>query len=303
MKNIFFKGLALLLVLGFTWSCNKEPQDLVTQNAKVGGLVDVETPLHVYKKGETAKEFKTTLLVYQGEVKTNKIQIFKQFFTAAGEVSNIELLKTVDIQDKSKASTIEFTLNYAQLAENIAINGTQLDPNDDSNLVVGDAWVLTYKAETSEGTVGLNKATTKVGVSGRLAGVYDIKRGWYIHPSTAPNLAANYAGGTKVIESVSDGLYKMTTIGPWNDDNPIYFMADEDNFTITIPKEVNGAVQKVWGGADEVATCQDNPANLADVTCTNTFSYEADGHDVIKISYGYIRTSGTREFDEILIKQ
>ncbi len=303
MKNIFFKGLALLLVIGFSFGCNKEPQDLVTQDAKSGGLVSVETPLHVYKKGDSGLDLKTSVLVFQGAVKTTKIHIYKQFFTAAGDASNKELLKTVDITDQTKTTVIDFVTKYNELATNLSVNSTPMDPNDDGNLVVGDYWSLTYIAETSNGDKFLNKATTKVGVSGRLAGIYNIERGWYIHPSTAPNLAGNYSGNTKVIESVADGLYKMTTIGPWNDDNPIYFQADENDFTITVPKEVFGEVQKVWGGADEVATCQDNPTNLVDVTCTNTFSYEADGHDVIKISYGYIRTSGTREFDEILIKQ
>ncbi len=303
MKNIFFKGLAFLLVVGLSIGCNKEPIDNVTQEAKEGGLIEVQTQLHVYKKGDAAKDFNTGVLVFQSDINTTKVHIYKQFFTASGKSSNIELLKSVDIDNKSNASIIEFSAKYEQLAEGLKVDGADMNTANDDNLVVGDFWVLSYKTETSQGNTFLNKATTKVGVSGRLAGVYNVARGWYIHPSTAPGLAGNYAGNVKVIESVSDGLYRITAIGPWSTSGALFFTADETNFTITVPKEVDGKKQKVWGDKDEVATCQDNATELAHVTCTNTFTYEDDQKDVIKISYGYIRTSGTREFDEILIKQ
>jgi len=306
MKKMRLLGWASILMLVVSLACNKEPQDLVTQNAKEGGLVEVQNTLHVYQKGETSKKFTTTLLVYQGKVKTTKVNVYKQFFAANGDVSNKELLTSIDISG-DRTSKVSFEADYPSLASGLTINGTAMDPQDDIALAVGDSWVLTYEAITSEGEAHVNGATTKFGVSGRLAGTYLIQKGHYIHPSTAPNLAADYSGDHKVIESVSEGVYRMTSMGPWTDindgSNAIYFLADENDFTITVPKEFNGAVQKVWDGADEVATCQDDPDKLVNVSCDNTFEYKPDKHDIIKISYGYIRSSGTRQFDEVLVKQ
>lgn len=306
MKNLRILSLAALVLFIISSGCNKEPQDLVTQDAKTGGLVEVANALHVYQKGQTSKKFTTTLLVQQGSVTTQNIKVYKQFKTASGDVSERLFLMDIPVNN-TKSSNVSFDVDYPSLAEGITINGTALDVNDDINLSVGDYWILSYESTTSENAVHVNGPTTKLSVSGRLAGTYTISQGYYYHPSDGGAVSADYSGDVRIVESVSEGVYRITSMGAWSDivdgTNAIYFLADEANFTITIPKEYNGDVQKVWDGADEVATCQDDSDKLTAVTCTNTFEYTSDGKDVIKMSYGYIRTSGTRQFDDILVKQ
>lgn len=298
MKNIFLNGAFLLFIL-LVGACDGV-DDLVTENAETGGLVEVQTPLLSYVVGDDV-DYTVSLKVFQGDVKTTKINVLKKF-TSGDDVSDEIVLTTIDVTEDLTA-LYSFTTDFAALREGLTLNGSAL-PTSDSDLTIGDFWTLTYEAETSQGNTFRNADVTKISVSTRLAGLYTISRGWYIHPSTAPGLASDYSGSySRVIESVDAVYYRMGDIGPWENevDNFFYFRVDENNNMI-IPKEWNGELQLIWG-ADELATCADNPLELPDVTCNTTVELSDDGHDIINVSYGYIRSSGTRQFDEILIKQ
>ncbi len=298
MKNIFY----FLLACGFliTTSCEKDIQDLVTENAVEGGLIDVNTGLINYVIGDDI-DYPVSLKVYQGEAKTTKINVYKSF-TSGATSSNRILHTTLNVANT--ATAIEnFTVNFGQLIDGLSVNGQALS-NVDTDYIIGDFWELEFESETSSGGKALNGATAKIAISTRLAGTYKIATGIYVHPSTAPDPASLYAGAyLRIIESVDAITYKMTDIGPWSGepDNFFYFQVDPEN-NIIIPKEWNGVTQIIWG-ADELATCPANPMELPNVSCVNKVELMDDGKDVINISYGYIRDSGTRQFDDILVKQ
>lgn len=293
------------------FSCND--QDLnVADNAagfSTGGLVRNDSKLVNYVIGSDAT-YNFNVLVYQGAIKTTSIDVYKSFTSAAGAKSNEELLVNIPITATS-TSSITVPVKYEQLINGLSINGQPL-PTNDAELVIADFWTLRFVSNTSEGKSHSNGTTSKLAVSTRLAGTYDIDLGWYIHPSTAPGLAADYAGDVRIIESVANepafATYKMTDIGVWTDDlNFFYFYVSNTadasgNFPITIPKEYNGATQLIWG-ADELANCVNDPANLPNLLCKNYATLNDNGKDNIFISYGYIRSSGTRQFEEGLTKQ
>ncbi len=302
MKNIII--FKLLLVFAFVLnSCTQEYQDIVTENAAAGGLVEVQTPLLNYVIGED-QDYTVGLKVFQGDIKTQTINVLKTFVTRDDDgntvTSNEVLLQSYDIAEAA-TSLFDFTVNFETLRSGLQVNGADL-PDDDALYNIGDFWELTFQAVTSEGNLHRNLKTTKIAVSTRLAGLYNITQGHYYHPSTVPDLAADYSGDyLRIVESVDAETYRMVEIGPWsNEGNLFYFVVNQDN-SITIPKEYGGATQLIWG-ADELANCDNDPGELANVSCVNTVELMDDGKDVISISYGYIRSSGTRQFDDILTK-
>ena len=302
MKNILLYSVVALCIL-MLGACDSV-DDLVTENAVTGGLVNVETPLLSYVIGDNA-DYNVSLQVLQGEVKTTAVNVLKQFTgTVGGEqlTSNEVLMKTIDIASTT-TSSVAFSTNFAELREGLTLNGEAL-PTDDLDLTIGDFWTISFQAVTSEGNNHRNLGTTKIAVATRLAGVYTIAQGHYIHPSTAPNVTSDYSGSySRIIESIDPITYRMSDIGPWEGepDNFFYFQVDENN-NVIILKEWEGATQLIWG-ADELANCADNPTELPDVSCNNDVELSDDGHDIIRMSYGYIRSSGTRQFDDIMVKQ
>ena len=294
------------------YSCNDEDLDVVNNSAgfSTGGLIRNDSKLVNYVIGSDAA-YTFNMLIYQGAIKTTSVDIMKSFTSASGETSNEILLKNVPVTD-TETGSFSYSTTYEELIQGLELNGQPL-PANDSELVIADFWTLTYVAQTSEGNSHANGTTSKLAVSTRLAGNYNITLGWYVHPSTAPGLASDYSGDIRIIESVANepafATYLMTDIGPWIDaSNFFYFYvsntADPDGtFPITIPKEYNGAVQLIWG-ADELANCDDNANVLPDVGCDDTYyvTLDPDGHDEMILSYGYIITSGTRQFREELAK-
>ncbi len=301
MKKISI--ILLLLATVFTFNACEDIQDIATENAVTGGLVEVLTPLYNFipDNGDD-QSFGASIKVFQGDVKTQTIEVYNKYVTSDEDgnevVSNERLVKSFDISENA-TSILDFTVTPPELREGLTLNGASLD---DVVPDIGDYWELSYRSKTSEGKDHLNVGTTKIAVSSRFAGLYNIVQGWYIHPSTAPGLAADYSGEyLRVIESVTITTYRMTAIGPWPNDPNVFYFEINDDYTITIPKEYNGDLQTVWDG-DELATCPANASNLPDVSCVNTAELVDNGEDIISISYGYIRDTGTRQFDDILVK-
>jgi hypothetical protein len=306
MKKIINKISLVLIASLIMYSCNDQDLNVVDNSAgfSTGGLVRNDSKLVNYVIGSNA-DYTFDVLVYQGDVTTTSIDVMKSFTTASGDKSNEVLLKNIPITS-STASSITISTNFTELIEGLTVNGSPISSND-ADLVIADFWSLTYVANTSEGKSHKNGETSKLAVSTRLAGTYDITFGRYRHPVGEQG---PLTGGTRIIESVANepafATYLATDIGPWVDDtNYFYFYVSNTpnaagNYDITIPKEYKGNVQLIWG-ADEIAIC--SAGEVPDMACDMYAVFNADGHDNLFYSYGYIRTSGTRQFQENLTKQ
>jgi hypothetical protein len=323
MKTIKYFLIALFS-LTLATSCTEDDNDALTGNRNEGGVIKTNNLLVPYVVGEQGP-YEASFTITQGNVTTANVDIYKRFVSADGSASEDVFFKTIDISTTTPGATVteSFSFTYSDLAEGITFNGASL-PASDTGLTIGDAFILTYRSNLSNGDVhrlpNTGSYNTKVAVGTRLAGTYTIQQGWYIHPSTAPGLAGDYSGAyDRVIESVAltddYTVYKSTTMGwgpagGWDDPecNFFYFNvsntpeADGVTYAITIPETYEGVKQTLWC-SDDIATCSRTPGNIPDTSCTMKAVFNADGHDEIYISYGYIRSSGTRQFDEILIKQ
>lgn len=294
MKNIKFLFLLSFLTIAM-FSCDDDAT--VDTGIVEGGLIDVNDRLipHIIAS-QTA--YTASFRVYQGTVKTQSVAIYKQYKGALGTSDRV-LLTTVNIDDTSIATDQTISFTYADLAAGVSLNGAPF-PADDELLSVGDFFELSYEPTTSLGNTARSATVTKVALSGRFAGVYTVGTSAYIHPTAGDQ--GGWAGAEVVIESVDDITYHILANGPWDTsvdpDNEFYFTVDGDG-NITIPKEYNGATQTVWGGADEVANCDNDAALLPDANCpTSNYTVKDDvnGEDEVIMSHGYIRDTGTRQF-------
>lgn len=283
-------------------SCDKEQDDLVTGDVVVGGLLETGTQSLNYVVGDTEKEHTFNIKVVQSsDAPTSNVTIYKSFFRndGTGAWSNEVEVQSINVSNGATHVVGTNGYNYSALIEGLSIGGEAL-PAFDGNLNIGDYFKFRVESVTSNGTFSQNW-NVKITVSTRLAGTYTVATGFYYHPSTAPDPTSSYAGALKrIIESVDGNTYKVTDIGPWENevDNYFFFTVDEA-WNITIPKDYLGDAQLIWG-ADPIAICQNNEVELA--TCDNIAEIMADGHDIVRFSYGYIRSSGTRMFDEVIIK-
>ena len=284
------------------YSCNDADLDVVDNAAgySEGGLIRNDSKLVNYVIG-SGQAYTFDMLIYQGAIKTTSVDIMKTFTTSTGLTSNTILLKNVPVTN-TESDFFSYSTTYTELIQGLEINGEPL-PESDSDLAIADFWTLTYVAVTSEGNSHANGTTSKLAVSTRLAGTYTVGPSQYLHPTAGDQ--GSFAGVQRIIESVANepgfATYLATDIAAWVDDSNFYYFyvsneaAADGSFDLTIPKEYNGATQLIWG-ADDIGICEFN--EIPDMPCTNYAKLYDDGHDELFLNYGYIRSSGTRQFYE-----
>lgn len=167
----------LLLVAA---SCNKS-EDLVTADAKTGGLVLPVTTNVAYKLANTP-QVDITLDIPVGPTITS-IKVYNKFFSSADGVTSAEaLMKEIPVT----GSEVAFSVNYTELKSGILINGNPL-PDDETQLSIGSSWTLIYHSVLSDGREVVNNSrnTTTIGVANIYAGLYHVT-GTFIHPTAGP---------------------------------------------------------------------------------------------------------------------
>jgi hypothetical protein len=304
MKTIY-KYLLLSASLLFVFSGCVEDEDLVTSDAKLGGLVNPLKTSMSYVVGST-DPYVLDFEVEQGRIASTQMEIYKSFYdNAKGVWSDSEVLQeTISISDQ-KTHIVSTSYLFDDLIEGLSVEGTPLS-SDEADYNIGDYWNFRILAQTSEGNQHESLGQVKISVATRFAGVYTIKVGEYCHPTAG---CSDY-GGDRIVESVDATTYKVTDIGPWvnEPDNFFYFTIDNDG-NVVIPEYYNGELQLIWG-TDPMAICgvplsvdPDGSNWAANSDCVNIAIKQDNGKDEIYITYGYQRDSGTRAFNEVLIKQ
>ena len=303
MKKIKYLILSLLVVSVLV-SCTDEFSDELTGNAKEGGLVGVNNLLISYVVASGATYYATGS-VYQGDIQTGSVDIYKTFTdNVSGEVSNKVLLTSIDITDTTIGTTanFEFSFTYEQLIEGITIGGGPLPP-EDGGLNIGDFWSLTYESHTSQGNDHPNAAFTKVAVGTRYAGIYTVTESSYWN-SGGHN--GDWNGTDRIIESVDATIYRHVGLAFW-DDNEYFFTVDSDTNYITIsPENLDGTATLL--NDSPIMTCEGAGGPFESIPCDASTSTavpdDINGKDVLKLTTGYFRGTGaTREFFENLVKQ
>ncbi len=303
MKNIKLYSLALLVLFGL-FSC-EEDSDVLTGDAKTGGLLNNIPGLLAYVVGNGNDfEYNGSFTVYQGDVKTTQVSIYKSFENASG-VSNEVLLKTIDIPTSPQNQVVNFTVTYNELIAGLTLNGAPL-PSSDSLLEIGDAWILKYVSKTSNGDMNSNRSTTKVSVGTRFAGTYKVIQGEYWRIGVyRPDVA--WVGQTRVIESVNSTTYRFLGFaGPFAAATNTHYFTIDGSDVVRTPLLYNGTAQLLNGFG--VINCENTPTDIVNacgfVGLQNTVVRDdVTGKDRIYRTYGYYTTgSGPREIYEVLEK-
>jgi len=184
MKSKIKVFLLIFTVLGLMFSSCNESEDLVTKDAKTGGLV-TPTSSVPYKLGATPV-VNITMDVPQGPGIVS-VEVYNQYFDAvSGKKSNQVLMKTVDMASANATEDVSkgFTVNYTELTKGITIKGGTL-PSNEAELAIGNSWVLSYYSVLSDGRKVLNNASTNIAVANKYAGFYQ-SVGVFTHPVAGP---------------------------------------------------------------------------------------------------------------------
>ncbi len=225
MKSKTKMYLLVFTMLGLIFSACNKSEDLVTENAKAGGLV---TPLanYAYKLGATP-QFTVTLTVPKGPG-ISKIEVYNQFFRNSDtKVSNKALMKTIDVSSENVTADAikDFTLTFEDMVKDLQIDGQPIPP-DPSLITPGDNWIFTYVSTLADGRVVTNARNTNVAAANRWAGAYLLSSA--VLREGDPVLSGHFsnlpwtlltAGSKSVIYGAihpwADGSSLIGGIGPW----------------------------------------------------------------------------------------
>ena len=302
MMKLINKFLYVFVLLPILVGCKLKPDDLLTKNATTGGLAIINNPSLNYVVG-SGSEYNLVIneLKQESANLVKEVRFYKSFYSVSDTAWSGEILGgTVAPVAVGNFTSATLKQTFEDLRSGITLNGKDL-PTSDSEFNIGDNWnfriiiVLNDNSEIQSGAI-------KVTISTRYAGSYEIVESTYLHPINGNT--GDFNDVIRVIESIDAITYKMTDIGPWeSEDNFFYFTVNDGN--ITVPKEYNGSTQLLWG-TDDIAICDAGETPGIETLyggCGNKVTNDDEkGKDEIKISYGYIRDTGTRQFFERMIK-
>lgn len=315
MKNIKKIAFLFLSVCSLLFVACDEKGDFLTGGSKTGGLLNVKKEAITYVVGNgLTKPYDNQITIFQGVEKVVKIDIYKSFTTTkvvngvkVTFTSNQILLKSITLLANVQTESVSYSTTYNDLIAGLVIDGAPL-PAADSSLQIGDYFTLVYKSTLNTGLIHENSVKTKLSVGTRFAGTYRVIQGDYWRIGT-PRPDISWVGETRIIESVDATTYRFVGycgyFGPSNGsaDNTHYFTVDA-NDVVRTPVTYNGLAQIL--NALPVINCEETPTNMTNA-CANTPNNtivrdDVNGRDKIYRSYGYLNTTGPREFYEVLEK-
>ncbi len=236
MKNILNKTYILLFaMIALALNSCVEPDDLITSDAKAGGLVDVLSGNIPFKAG-TNPTLEISLEIPVGPG-IQSIEVSKSFTTVDGKSSNAVVLSNIDISNANEQAIVEksFTVDYSSLIADLVLEGNPLPPTD-AGLSIGDTWTFVYTSIMADGRRVANNGVTNIGIANPYAGKYH-RVGHLLHPS-AGDL---YYDETGLELNTVDASTVKTLCGYW--ENPAYILTvkvNADN-SVTVGGDVGGS--------------------------------------------------------------
>lgn len=299
--------LASISISLLSLGCIDDDTDVLTGDAITGGLVELNSQAISYVVGNDGT-YTASGNVYQGNVATRQIEIYKSFTNAETNKSTDEVLfTTLQISDQAIGSdpSFSYSFKYEDLIAGLSLEGNPL-PDADSQLNIGDFWTLRFQSTTSRGDVVSNASTVKVAVATRFAGFYKAIDAIYYRIGVVTGTAADWPAQT-LIESVDATTYRVVEYMGLFNGNEWYFQIDE-NDRITYPDKTPSGDDQL-GNSQPFITCESAPSEMTNVPCGSDSNYvlrnDETGADILYMSFGYL-TGGTpgnaREFYQVMQK-
>ena len=314
MKRIFKYVYITALALAF--SCNNS-DDVVTENAKEGGLLEAASSSINYVVGAPEGPYTLSFFVRQGDVKTTEVRLYKSFVTTerwtvldeegkevkkdSTFISNEILQETFDISNMeshhiSTGYSLDELTEGLQVASRLA--GPADLPDNDGDYTIGDRWVFRVESVLDDGRIVQQADPVNVSVSTRYAGTYRAVFGEYYRLGVLTYVTSDWPDEI-VIESVDAITYRMVDYwGP--------FTPNELLFTV-VDGQINWLPDQLINDV-ELTTCETNPADfaMAAMHCDNTnyvINDDETGKDRLVMTNGYNTPgSGPRVMYQVLEK-
>jgi hypothetical protein len=265
MKKLIYSVLSLIFMVLVLTSCEQNYTDLMTAEAKTGGIL-APTKAFPYKLGGT-KNFDITLDIPKGPGIVS-VEIYKKY---TGKAEVLDQTVSVGSANATADKSIKVSYNYAKL-----IAGLNM-PADESVLKIGDAWTLRYVSVMEDGRKVDVGPKTLISVANFFAGSYELLMK-YFHPTAGGVYPTTPYGGDRKsnVNLVPISAYECTD----------YFGVWTDNI-VTIRITPDYKVSITFNRSDAVSGDPNNAANVN--------SYDpATG--IIKLFYYYPGAGGNRIF-------
>jgi len=322
MRKQFKIYLLIFATALLVMQCSITPDDMVTDGALEGGLVNPTTTSVNYVVGN-AGTYGVAFFVNQGvgneEITT--INLYKSVYkvpvawsdpddpthTTADSIpamwSNEILEETIDISGAENHYVSMTPLDFAGLRDGLIVDGKPIPMTDDS-MRIGDYFNFVVESVLSDGrSLKQNKPVT-MGVSTRFAGKYKAVEAEYYRIHVLTYVTSDWPAVTE-IQSVDAKTYKVIEYlgAAAFTGNTYYFQIDADG-NITYPETWDGVAQT--GNDQPFITCLTNPADMSDVHCGESnyiIKDDVNGKDRLVMSFGYYTAgSGPRTFYQVLEK-
>ena len=319
-KLLYISFLALVAV--FFIQCDSV-DDLMTENALEGGLVDISVTGINYVVG-SGSAYTFDLFVHQeGDVKIETINFYKSCFYAAAipwsdpndtthatadsvaaKYTDEILEHTIAITEKTKSHSIATRdWTWEDLREGLTQEDGNELPLTDATMEIGNYFQFRVEAVLSDGRVVNQNSNVRMTVSTRYAGTYKCIEAEYYRIGVPTYTAADWPAVT-AIESVDAITYKIVEYFGAFDGNTFYMQIDAAG-KITYPAEWAGVAQV--GNGEPMITCESNPADMTNVPCGALSNYvvndDVEGKDKLYMTFGYYTGgSGPREFYQVMEK-
>jgi len=267
MKKIIFSILSLAIVAMLFTSCEKSYDDFMTGNVEVGGLV-LPLSSFPYKLGGTTT-FDVTVDIPKGPGIVS-VEVYKTY-TDKAEI----LDQTIDVASANAEGALTKTLVYDYVA---LIDGLGM-PADESELLIGDGWTLSYYAIMEDGRSVLSSGKTTISVANFFAGEY-ISHVIYHHPSI----------GVYPNDVYVDANYSKTLVAT-NANTCMTYMSTWADTPMTITINANNSLSVDWDGRSDV--------NFGDPNDPSVVSHYDPVTGIIYLYYNYSGSGGFRIFSEV----
>lgn len=312
MKRLF--KYLYITTLAVAFSCN-ESEDLITANAREGGLLEPASTSVNYVVGQPEGPYSMSFFVRQGDNQTTQVRLYKSFTTTVkyieiveGEeveksktfVSNEVLAETIDISNSGNHH-ISTSFDFAELKSGLEIASLDAGPaplpEDDSEYQIGDKWVFRVESVLADGRVVQQSVPINVAVSTRYAGTYKPIAAEYYRIGVLTTALSGWPDEI-LIESVDATTYRQLEYwGPF-EANEILFEINDGVITY-LPDQVFNDQPMI--------TCESNPTDFVPaVNCGNTnfvVNDDATGKDRLYMTNGYFTAgSGPRVMYQVLEK-
>jgi hypothetical protein len=291
-KYLLNKSIVLLLVAVAFSSCDAILDQDETDFGKgpvLTTFTDTETEVNIIKNAANTPVDYEFDISYSGG---RNVALDKDVTVTIATSATSEAKEGVEFQLPTKTFTIPAGETSATASLKILTGG--LVPFDFKDIVLEIVGSSESIAEKNTITI-----TVKALGANSLAGRYEILTGSYWRIGVLSSFATS-GGGIRVIEALSETLYKHKDYVGSFSGNDWYFTVDANNKVTVLTKDPFTGDPILLNGVAAM-TCETNSANLPNSNCgsSNVVERTNDRKDIIKLTVGY-NPAAPREFYEVI---